>query len=101
MSQERSGRKHVAQQDIPLPGHYGVLTTQLNVTRYHRTNTVRWVLVVREPSEQVEVHRTFGELADDSQATDRAIVAAVLDAITVMLYMQTGIERREEASPPN
>jgi len=101
MSRDHSHRHHPVTQNVPLPGHYGVLTMQLNVTRYHPAGTVRWVLVVREPAEQFEVARTFGELTEDSAATDAAIANAVMDAITAMLYMQTGLERRIEATPPN
>jgi hypothetical protein len=85
--------------DLPLPGHYGVLTFQLNYTRYHPQGTSRWTLSVREPKEGIELDRVFMDLGDDTEDTDGEILAAVQQAITQMLYMQTGLAHRLGASP--
>lgn len=101
MTTNRTPRTHPAAMDIPMPGHYPCLTLQLNATRYHPSGQVRWVLVLRDPNTQVELHRVFQEQTEDSAETDFALAIALQDALTAMLYMQTGQERRNEAAPPN
>lgn len=48
--------------DVPLPGMYKALTWQLNVTAYPSTKSIRWVSVIREPSDQFEIKRDFRDV---------------------------------------
>lgn len=80
--------------DIPLPGHYGVLTCQLNITRYQAANTGRWVLTVREPTEQLELVRSFvgvGEWGD----VVRELPEAVAQALEQMRFLQVGYAHKQ------
>lgn len=52
---------HPVTQDIPLPGHYQCLTLQTNLTIYPPTAMARFVTVVREPNDQIEIVRFFRE----------------------------------------
>jgi hypothetical protein len=44
--------------DIPLPGSFDVLTMQLNATLYPRAQTGKYVVILRDPVEQLEIART-------------------------------------------
>nr|CRY96030.1 hypothetical protein [uncultured prokaryote] len=90
MTKPTKPRQHPITRDMPLPGHYGVLTMQLNVTRYHPAGTVRFTLVVREPVSGLEVRRVVQETETESDQLDKAILFEVDCAMTDMLWLQTG-----------
>lgn len=50
--------------DLPLPGFYPCLTWQLNVTLHTQQMASKWVSVLREPTDHVEIRRSFGSLGD-------------------------------------
>lgn len=75
--------------DIPLPGHYRVLTAQLNVTRYQSEKVGRWVLVVREPQEQIELYRGFVDASEWTEAV-RELGPAITEALETMTFLQDG-----------
>lgn len=58
MTEPAKVRVHPIAHDIPLPGHYPCLTLQVNVTRYHGAQTLRWIVSAREPNENLEVYRS-------------------------------------------
>jgi hypothetical protein len=43
---------------MALPGQYDVLTMQVNVTLHPRSTLVKAVLIIRDPSDQIELYRT-------------------------------------------
>jgi len=43
---------------MALPGHFDVLTMQVNVTLHPRSHLVKAVLIIRDPSDQIELYRT-------------------------------------------
>lgn len=90
MPEQRKVKSHPITRDMPLPGHYPVLTMQLNLTRYHPANTIRWTLIVREPSEQLEVTRVVQGTTEDEEKQTQAMLDAVSAAMTEMLWLQTG-----------
>jgi hypothetical protein len=49
---------------LPLPGLYPCLTWQLNVTLHKQQQAAKFVSVIREPSDKVEIHRAFSDLTD-------------------------------------
>jgi hypothetical protein len=81
------GVQHPITQDVPLPGFYPCLTLQLNVTRYASGRLGRFVLVLREPSDGVEISRTF---IDSSAWQDvaNAVPVAMGQALVNMAYLQ-------------
>lgn len=44
--------------NVPLPGFYPMLTCQVNLTLHQQQKTGKFVVVVREPMDQVEIYRT-------------------------------------------
>lgn len=93
MTRKPGPRQHPITRDMPLPGHYGVLTMQLNLTRYHPAGTVRWTLIVREPTDQLEVSRVVCEVTEDTEQLTQVMLDAVSGAVTEMLWLQTGRNR--------
>ena len=85
----KMARRHAVTYDIPMPGHYPCLTLQLNVTRYAADRVGKLVLVVREPSAGVEVHRVSLDVCSWAE-TEAAVESAVRDALGVLSYMQDG-----------
>ena len=83
-------RVHPAVQDIPLPGNYPCLTTQLNVTRYASQGLIRATLIVREPSEGIEVHRVVLDQREDTLEASGAVVDHVAQALATMRWLQLG-----------
>lgn len=47
---------------LPLIGLYPVVTWQLNLTLHQATGLSKFVSIVREPSDHVEIRRDFSEL---------------------------------------
>jgi hypothetical protein len=49
--------------DVPLPGHYDVLSVQINVTMYPRSGRCKYVVTLRDPApmRQVELSRFAAE----------------------------------------
>lgn len=86
--QRPNSARHPAVIDIPLPGNYPCLTLQLNVTRYQSQGVGKMVLVVREPSDSVEVHRAHSELGDFAPLGHRLPVD-LHEALRVMEYLQS------------
>jgi hypothetical protein len=84
--------QHPITRDTPLPGFYPCLTLQLNLTRYQSGRLARMVLVVREPSSSLEVHRAFRDLGE-WEATVLDTQMAVREALTSMAWMQDGLNR--------
>lgn len=87
--------------NMPLPGHYPVVTLQLNYTRYNATGLSKAICVVREPVEGIELDRWVIDLSEDNEGTDTAVCEGVLEAILKILYLQTGISSRVRATPTN
>lgn len=85
--------QHGITQDIPLPGNYGVLTLQLNVTRYHPAGTIRWTAILREPVNGLEIQREIQEVADETDALDAKLLGVLEQMMTNMLWLQTGRNR--------
>lgn len=81
-------RQHPVTQDIPLPGNYPCLTLQLNATFYQATDQIRWVLVVREPSDQYEVVRKFVDACPRTDAVIEQIAMSLLQAAAECVYLQ-------------
>jgi len=79
--------QHPVTYDQPLPGHYPILTLQLNITRYQDQGLGKMVLVVREPSSQIECFRSFIEL-QPWEELDEALDAHVTSAVKRMVYLQ-------------
>lgn len=44
--------------DVPLPGLHNCLTWQLNATIYPQVGLARFVSILRDPDEQIELGRT-------------------------------------------
>lgn len=65
---------------LPLPGFYPVLTWQLNATVHQATGLAKFVSILREPSDHVEIFRSFGEL--EPWAVQRPVI---LDGCMTML----------------
>lgn len=91
MSKDRDQRagQHPITYDIPLPGNYPCITLQCNVTRYASGEVGRMVLVVREPSEGIELHRAFVERGPWLAVVD-ALARDITDALRMMEYLQMG-----------
>lgn len=83
-------QQHPIVRDAPLPGFYPCLTLQLNVTRYQAAGQVRWVMVVREPSDGIEVDRRFQEAADDTEDLGTQLALAVMEAVSQVRWLQQG-----------
>lgn len=81
--------QHPVTYDQPLPGHYPTLTLQLNVTRYQSASVGRMVLVVREPSDHVEVVRSIEDTQDWEEIWPK-ILAHVASALERTRYLQDG-----------
>lgn len=80
--------------DIPLPGHYQVLTAQMNLTLYPPSGVCKWVITTRDPSpgRQLELTRTVGQ-APWLTIVDR-LTPEVVSAIEGMTYLAGMPERR-------
>lgn len=87
--------------DMPLPGHYDVITLQLNYTRYQAAATSKAILVLREPVGGIELDRWVLDLAPDSDQSDAELVEGLLEAITKTLYLQSGMNSRGSATHPS
>lgn len=72
---------------MPLPGFYPCLTLQLNVTMHQSTQLGKFVLVVREPNDHIEIARTFQDLESLGTTIESAKTALDL-ALVDMIYMQ-------------
>ena len=83
--------QHPVTYDQPLPGHYPVLTLQLNVTRYAAEGVGKMVLVAREPQAQVECFRVFSEVGPWSALRD-ALVGQLDTALRRLQYLQDGTD---------
>lgn len=81
--------QHPVTYDQPLPGFYPCLTLQLNVTRYASEKVARMVLVVREPSDNVECFRTFIDTAPATSVLAET-VQRLADGLRRMEYLQDG-----------
>jgi hypothetical protein len=55
-------------EDLPLPGFYPCLTLQANVTYHQAQGLSKFVMVLREPSDHVNVARSFLELSPWAEA---------------------------------
>lgn len=66
--QQDQGREY----RLPLPGIYPVLTWQLNATVHQSTGLAKFVSILREPSDHVEILREFREL--DGWHDQRALI---------------------------
>lgn len=86
--------------DMPLPGHYDVITLQLNYTRYQAAGTSKAILVLREPVGGIELDRWVLDLAPDSDQSDAELVEGLLEAITKTLYLQSGLAHRTGTATP-
>lgn len=80
---------HPAIYDQRLPGHYPCLTMQLNLTVYQASEVARMVLVVREPSDQVECFREHFNQMPMGQARE-LVLEHVASAMNRMQYLQHG-----------
>lgn len=81
--------QHGVTQDMPLPGFYPCITTQLNITRYASGQIGRFVIVTREPSAGIELHRDFMESGDWVDVASAARLA-FNQATTNMYWLQEG-----------
>lgn len=70
--------------DVPLPGNYPCLTLQINVTYHPKLGTGKWVAVLREPNDHLELARAFGEI--DEWGKTR------LDAATAMSLLMAQMD---------
>lgn len=61
---DSAGRERPDLVDIPLPGFYPCLTWQMNVTWHQSQGLVKYVSVIREPNDHIEVRRAFSDLVD-------------------------------------
>lgn len=86
---DRSATPHPVTLDAPLPGFYPCLTMQLNITRYSSGGLGRMVLVVREPSDGIEVHRQFLDTTE-WLAVASAAVKALESSLGLVRYLQEG-----------
>jgi len=77
--------RRIGLQDLPLPGHYGVLTWQLNVTLYPAIGELKHVSILREPVSQLELSREGGQ--GPWQAQRRVIGQEATIILGQMLYL--------------
>lgn len=79
--------------DLPLPGFYPCLTWQLNFTVHQATGLAKWVGVMREPNDHIEVIRSFEDLGSFSSRADscRVHTAEVLRALGYLSGLTTGV----------
>lgn len=84
---------HPITQDMPLPGHYPCLTMQLNVTRYQSQGLVRATLIVREPSDGIEVRRSILEQCEDTPDATDTLLTMIGQALLDMRWLQQGENR--------
>jgi hypothetical protein len=90
MARNLVGAQHPITQDIPLPGNYQCLTLQLNYTAYRAGGTQRWVLIVRDPDNNLEVSRSIGPMGVVSPASAKALNLALKQALANVDYMLHG-----------
>lgn len=89
----RMGTAHyLGEQRLPLPGIYPVVTWQLNVTMHQASKLAKFVSVIREPADQLEIERDFEDLAAWDAIRPRlfGIVGSIPDDLAHM----TGIKTR-------
>ncbi len=72
--------------DLPLPGFYPCLTWQLNVTVHQPTGLAKYVSVIREPNDHIEVLRDFHDL-DGFALVAGVVTSHTLDCIRALGYM--------------
>lgn len=87
--------------EIPLPGSFEVLTLQLNATVYPRARTGKFVVILRDPIEQLEIVR-LGVPEQRLEDLLPQLDAACREAVRQALYMG-GLDAytgHMEASPP-
>jgi hypothetical protein len=83
MSNHVPSRRPPALANLPLPGHYQAITVQLNATYYPPQDCWKWVLVAREPHEQIELARTGGwpDAIPGLEEVEKALRAALRQAL--------------------
>lgn len=74
---------------LPLPGNYPCITMQMNVTYHPGQGLGKFVAVLREPSEQIELARTFHEL-DGWASIPTVAIAAARKLLAEMDYLGGG-----------
>lgn len=72
--------------NLPLPGMYPVLTAQINITCHPKTGLSKWVCILREPMDQLEIVRVHQDL-DDWHATRSGLVRHLADLIASLEYL--------------
>ena len=91
-----TGNEQWREQRIPLPGLYPVLTWQLNLTVHKATGLAKFVSVIREPNDRVELSRSFAELDEwiwVHQEAREACELAIVD-MGLLMSMPTRIHQR-------
>lgn len=80
-------------QDLPLPGFYPCLTWQLNVTVHQQSGLGKFVSVVREPNDHIEVVRSFADLSQWSStvADTQMACAEALRALGYLSGLTNGV----------
>lgn len=61
------------EEKLPLVGLYPCLTWQLNVTLHQSQGTAKFVSVIREPSDHIELRRDHCELNDHQLVLPRLV----------------------------
>ncbi len=64
MSEHIDTHRPFSEPRLPLAGAYPCLTFQLNATYHTMSDSVKWVLAIREPNDKVELTRYHGSLQD-------------------------------------
>lgn len=72
--------------DLPLPGFYPCLTWQLNVTVHQHSGLAKYVSVIREPNDHIEVLRDFHDLAEFGLVAG-VVTSHTMECIRAMGYM--------------
>lgn len=80
--------------NLPLPGFYPVLTWQMNATITQKTGMGKFVSIIREPLDQVEVYRYHEGLRHYGEFV-RELDAHLSDLPRVLGYLM-GIETPTE-----
>lgn len=64
--------------DLPFPGNYPCLTLQINVTYHPGQGNGKWVAVLREPNDHLELARVFGDVDEWGRTRLDATAAAAM-----------------------
>lgn len=72
--------------DVPLPGFHKCLTWQLNVTLHPPLKSGKWVSILRDPDDQIELSRAGTLLVADVDVL-RSLHLHVADVVTILKHL--------------